>query len=108
MGVLAELGSMPNVTLMPRTTVIGWFDGNIFGAVERVNDHVRVPDPYEPRQRYWKIIAKRAVLAAGAEERPVAFGGNDMPGVMLASAMRTYANRYAAAAGQLRRRLRQQ
>jgi sarcosine oxidase subunit alpha len=27
------------------------------------------------------------------------FGGNDVPGVMLASAMRTYANRYAAAAG---------
>ena len=98
-GVLAELAAMPNVTLMPRTTVVGWFDGNVFGAVERVNDHVAAPDPYEPRQRYWKIIAKRAVLAAGAEERPVAFGGNDTPGVMLASAMRTYANRYAAAAG---------
>ncbi|WP_373503324.1 glycine cleavage T C-terminal barrel domain-containing protein, partial [Aestuariivirga sp.] len=52
-----------------------------------------------PRQRYWRIIAKRAVLAAGAEERPIAFGGNDVPGVMVASAMRTYANRYAAAAG---------
>ena len=98
-GVLAELASLPNVTLMPRTTVIGWFDGNVFGAVERVNDHVAVPDPYEPRQRYWRIIARRAVLAAGAEERPVAFGGNDVPGVMLASAMRAYANRYAAAAG---------
>jgi len=98
-GVIAELGSMPNVTLMPRTTVMGWFDGNIFGAVERVNDHLAEPAPYEPRQRYWKILAKRAVLAAGAEERPVAFGGNDMPGVMTASAMRTYANRYAAAAG---------
>lgn len=98
-GVLAELASMPNVTLMPRTTVVGWFDGNVFGAVERVSDHVAVPDPNEPRQRYWRIIAKRAVLAAGAEERPVAFGGTDVPGVMLASAMRHYANRYAAAAG---------
>ena len=98
-GVIAELASMPNVTLMPRTTVVGWFDGNVFGAVERVNDHVAVPDVYEPRQRYWRIIARRAVLAAGAEERPVAFGGNDVPGVMVASAMRTYANRYAAAAG---------
>jgi sarcosine oxidase subunit alpha len=98
-GVLAELASLPTVTLMPRTTVMGWFDGNIFGAVERVNDHVVVPDPYEPRQRYWRIIAKRAVLAAGAEERPVAFGGNDVPGVMLASAMRSYANRYGVAAG---------
>jgi len=98
-GVIAELASMPDVTLMPRTTVFGWYDGNIFGAVERVNDHVLAPSPYEPRQRYWRIFAKKAVLAAGAEERPIAFGGNDVPGVMLASAMRHYANRYAVAAG---------
>ncbi len=98
-GVIAELASLPNVTLMPRTTVFGWFDGNVFGAVERVNDHVAEPSPYEPRQRYWRIIAKKAVLAAGAEERPIAFGGNDVPGVMLASAMRHFANRYAVAAG---------
>ena len=98
-GVIAELASMSNVTLMPRTTVFGWFDGNIFGAAERINDHVAAPSPYEPRQRYWRIIARRAVLAAGAEERPIAFGGNDVPGVMLASAMRTFANRHAAAAG---------
>ncbi len=96
---IAELGSMANVTLMPRTTIFGWYDGNIFGAVERVNDHVLEPSPYEPRQRYWRMMAKRAVLATGAEERPIVFGGNDVPGVMLASAMRTYANRYAAAAG---------
>ncbi len=98
-GVIAELEGMANVTLMPRTTVFGWYDGNVFGAVERVNDHVLAPSPYEPRQRYWRIVAKKAVLAAGAEERPVAFGGNDVPGVMLASAMRHYANRHAAAAG---------
>ncbi len=98
--VIAELASMPNVTLMPRTTVFGWFDGNIFGAVERVNDHVSAPSHNEPRQRYWRVIAKKAVLAAGAEERPIVFGGNDVPGVMTASAMRHYANRYAAAAGQ--------
>ena len=90
---------MPNVILMPRTTVFGWYDGNVFGAIERVNDHVAVPPPHEPRQRYWRIFAKRAVLAAGAEERPIVFGANDVPGVMLASAMRTYANRYAVAAG---------
>jgi len=98
-GVIAELASLPNVTLMPRTTIFGWFDGNIFGAVERVNDHVLAPSPYEARQRYWRIIAKKAVLAAGAEERSVAMGGNDIPGVMVASAMRHFANRHAAAAG---------
>ncbi len=99
MATLSELKTMPNVTLMPRTTIFGWYDGNVFGALERVNDHVLEPSPYEPRQRYWRIIAKRAVMATGAEERPIVFGGNDVPGVMLASAMRTYANRYAAAAG---------
>ena len=100
MATISELGSMPNLTLMPRATIFGWYDDNIFGAVERVNDHVLEPSPYEPRQRYWRIMAKRAVMATGAEERPIVFGGNDVPGVMLASAMRTYANRYAAAAGQ--------
>ncbi len=99
MAGIAELSAMPNVTLMPRTTIFGWYDDNIFGAVERVNDHVLEPSPYEPRQRYWRIMAKRAVMATGAEERPIVFGGNDVPGVMLAGALRTYANRYAAAAG---------
>jgi heterotetrameric sarcosine oxidase alpha subunit len=99
MATINELSSMLNVTLMPRTTIFGWYDGNIFGAVERVNDHVLEPSPYEPRQRYWRIMAKRAVMATGAEERPIVFGGNDVPGVMTAGALRTYANRYAAAAG---------
>ncbi|MDO8353375.1 MAG: sarcosine oxidase subunit alpha family protein [Aestuariivirga sp.] len=99
MAGISELSAMPNVTLMPRTTIFGWYDGNIFGAVERVNDHVLEPSPYEPRQRYWRIMAKRAVMATGAEERPIVFGGNDVPGVMTAGALRTYANRYAAAAG---------
>jgi methylglutamate dehydrogenase subunit C len=76
-GVLAELASMPNVTLMPRTTVFGCFDGNVFGAVERVGDHLATPPAFLPRQRYWRIFAGKAVLAAGAEERPIVFGGND-------------------------------
>jgi sarcosine oxidase subunit alpha len=99
MAGIAELSAMSNVTLMPRTTIFGWYDDNIFGAVERVNDHVLEPSPYEPRQRYWRIMAKRAVMATGAEERPIVFGGNDVPGVMTAGALRTYANRYAAAVG---------
>ena len=97
--VVAELSSTPNAILMLRTTIFGWYDGNVFGAVERVNDHVFEPPRYEPRQRYWRIFAKRAVLAAGAEERPIVFGGNDVPGVMLASAVRTYVNRYGVTPG---------
>jgi len=84
---------------MPRTTVIGIYDGGPYAALERVADHLPVPPPHQPRQRFWKIVAKRAVLAAGAIERPLVFGGNDRPGIMLASAMRTYLNRFAVAPG---------
>ncbi len=97
--VLEELAGLPEVRIMPCTTVFGVFDGDTYGALERVNDHVLTPPAHQPRQRLWRIVAKRAVLAAGALERGIAFGGNDRPGVMLASAMRTYANRFAVAAG---------
>lgn len=95
----AELAAMPEVTILRRTVVFGAYDTGTFGALERVNDHVLVPPAHEPRQRYWKIVARRAVLASGAIERPVVFGGNDQPGVMMASAVRTYVDRFAAAPG---------
>ena len=97
--VAAELAALPNVRLMPRTTVFGSYDHGVFGALERVNDHVATPPEFEPRQRLWRIVARQCVLAAGAIERPLLFGNNDLPGVMLAGAARTYANRYAALAG---------
>lgn len=95
----AELQSMPNVRVMMRTTAFGWYDGNVFGAVERVQKHVRHPAPHLPVERLWRIVARHALLATGAEERPLVFGGNDRPGVMMASAMRTYLNRYGVAPG---------
>ncbi|AYG60148.1 sarcosine oxidase subunit alpha family protein [Rhizobium jaguaris] len=97
---LDELQSFENVTLMPRTTVFGWYDGNVFGAVEKVQKHVAMPSPDLPVERLWRIVAKRAILATGAEERPLVFGGNDKPGVMMAGAMRSYLNRYGVVAGQ--------
>lgn len=94
-----SLDAMSNVRVLRRTTVFGVYDGGTYGAVERVADHLPVPAPHQPRQRLWKIVAKRAVLAAGAIERPIVFGGNDRPGVMMASAVRTYLNRFATPAG---------
>ena len=95
----AELALLTGVRIMRRTTVTSVFDHGHYGAVERVNDHVAALPEHEPRQRSWKIIAKRSVLAAGALERAIAFGNNDRPGVMLAGAARSYINRYAAAPG---------
>jgi len=94
-----ELRSFEEVRILQRTTVFGVYDGATYGAVERVADHVSEPAPDQPRQRLWKIVAKRVILASGAIERPIVFGGNDKPGVMLASAVRTYVNRYAVLPG---------
>ncbi|SJM30304.1 sarcosine oxidase subunit alpha family protein [Mesorhizobium delmotii] len=91
----AEFESLPNIRVMRRTTVFGVFDHGIYGAVERVSDHL--PEPGDKvRQTLWRITAKRVILAAGATERPIAFADNDRPGIMLAGAMRAYANRWAA------------
>ncbi len=94
-----ELAALDNVRLFARTTIFGVYDSGVYGALERVADHLPVPPPHRPRQRLWRIVAKRAVLAAGAVERPIAFAGNDRPGVMMASAVRAYLNRYAVACG---------
>ena len=95
---VAELAALPNVRVMNRTTIIGAFDHGIYGAVERVSDHLPTPLDGKPRQVLWRIYTKQTILAAGAVERPIAFENNDRPGIMLASALRTYANRYAVAA----------
>jgi len=97
--VLAELAASDRVTIMPRTTLFGVYDHGSYGALERVADHLPVPPPHMPRQRLWRIVATHAVLAAGAVERPVGFGNNDLPGIMLAGAVRAYVNRFGVVPG---------
>ena len=98
-GVVAELVSLPNVRLMARTTVLAAMDHGIYSAVERVSDHLAEPLPGKPRQTLWRIYSQRAILTAGATERPIPFENNDRPGVMLAGALRAYANRWGVAVG---------
>ncbi|WP_299605549.1 sarcosine oxidase subunit alpha family protein [uncultured Tateyamaria sp.] len=97
---VAELASLPNVRLMARTTVIGAFDHGIYGAVERISDHLAKAPRGKPRQILWRIYAKQTLLCAGATERPIAFDNNDRPGIMLAASLRAYANRWAATPAQ--------
>ncbi len=98
-GVAAELASLPNVRLMPRTTVTSVHDGGTYGALERVSRHLEAVPEHAPRDCFWRIAARHAVLAAGAIERPIAFPDNDRPGVMLAGAVRAYVTRWAASPG---------
>ncbi|MEL7344377.1 MAG: 2Fe-2S iron-sulfur cluster-binding protein, partial [Pseudomonadota bacterium] len=92
--IAAELASMPNVRVMPRTTVYGSYDHGIYGALER-----RTDGPGKPRHVLWRIYSKRAILAAGATERSIAFANNDRPGIMQAGAIRAYANRFGVTPG---------
>ena len=88
-----------NIRLLTRTCVFGRYDDLTFGAVERVSDHLGEDNHDLPRQRRWMIHARQFVCAAGAIERPLVFDGNDRPGVMLASAARTYVNHFAVLPG---------
>ena len=91
---LALLAGRANVTLLPRTTAFGYFPHNMLGLCERLTDQLATPRAQAPRERLWQVRAREVVLASGAIERPLIFPGNDRPGVMLASAARSYLNRY--------------
>ncbi|WP_413720352.1 sarcosine oxidase subunit alpha family protein [Silicimonas sp. MF1-12-2] len=95
--VLAKLSELPNVRIMERTTITGAYDGGTFAALERVALH-HAPSSAPP-ECFWRISAKRAVLATGALERTIAFPMNDRPGVMQAGAVRAYLNRWGVAPG---------
>ncbi len=94
-----DLAGRPDVTLLPRTTAFGYYDGSLVGAVERVTDHLSARPAHVPRQRYWKIRAKAVVLATGAFERGIAYANNDLPGTLLANAAHTYVERYGVRPG---------
>ncbi|WP_299610450.1 sarcosine oxidase subunit alpha family protein [uncultured Tateyamaria sp.] len=97
--MVGKLSAMDNVRLMPRTTVTGAHDGGTFGALERVSHHVEQIPRGGVKETFWRIAAKRSVLAAGAIERHIAFQNNDRPGIMGAGAVRAYLNRFGVSPG---------
>src|SRR5690606_17547838 len=95
----ARLKAMPNVRVLTRTTVFGYYNHGLLGLEERVSDHLDRPGRDMPRERLWQVRAKRVVIATGAIERHMVFANNDRPGIMLASAARTFLNHYGVAVG---------
>ena len=94
---IAKLQDMPNVTLRSRCMGAGVYDHGYALGYERVADHT--PGSDAPRHRLWRIRAGQIVTATGAIERPLSFAGNDIPGVMLASAVRDYAVDFGVSIG---------
>ncbi|MCY3988187.1 MAG: sarcosine oxidase subunit alpha, partial [Gammaproteobacteria bacterium] len=66
---------------------------------QRCAGHTGSSDGGGVRERLWRVRARQVVLAQGSLERPLAFCNNDRPGVMLASAVSAYVERYAVLPG---------
>ena len=97
--IISELKSMPNVIVKNRSQVFGYYDHNMLVMSERVSDHLPKTENYTPKQRLWYIRAKEVVISSGSIERPLVFGNNDTPGVMLSSAAKEYLKVYGVLVG---------
>ena len=97
--VLQELAQCPEVVLLSRSTVFGYYDHNFLTILERCGDRPGEPGTEGVRQREWRVRARRVILAQGSHERPLVFPNNDRPGVMLASAVSGYIRRYGVCPG---------
>ncbi|CAM2197715.1 Sarcosine oxidase subunit alpha [Paraburkholderia kururiensis] len=97
--VEADLAHMPDVKVLTRSTAFGYQDHNLVTVAQRLTDHLPVSMRKGSRELLWKIRAKRVILATGAHERPIVFGNNDLPGVMMASAVSGYIHRYGVLPG---------
>jgi len=97
--IISELKSMPNVTVKNRSQVFGYYDHNMLVMSERISDHLPKTNKYTPKQRLWYIRAKEVLISSGSIERPLVFGNNDTPGVMLSSAAKEYLKIYGVLVG---------
>ena len=94
-----QLKSMPNVIVKNRSQVFGYYDHNMMVMLERTKDHIENPNEFTPRQKLWYIRAKEVIVSTGSIERPLVFGNNDRPGIMLASAAKEYMKVYGVLVG---------
>ena len=91
--ILKELHEAKNVRFMLSTTLIGIHSKGVCNAIQKQRTSVAL------NFVHWQINTKFTVLCTGASERSVAFPNNDRPGIMLASAVKTYLKRFAVCPG---------
>jgi sarcosine oxidase subunit alpha len=97
LAVLAELDSQvsaePGIEVLTDSVVLGRYDGNWLAVLERGGGPA-------DRERLIRARAKMLVAAPGLIERPYVVQGNDLPGVMLSTAVRRLINLYAVRPGE--------
>ncbi len=87
----AQVAAHPSIEVMTDSVVTGRYDDNWVAVMQRhVGDSI---------ERLVKVRAGVLVVAAGLIERPYVFAGNDLPGVLLSTAVRRLVNLYAVKPG---------
>jgi sarcosine oxidase subunit alpha len=112
-GVRDDPPTGPHVSILSNATALGVYDDGYAvvldrsrrpsrgwtGAVVTGDERQEFRFPYG-EDVVWHVRAGRVVLATGALERPIAFAGNDLPGVMLAGAAAEYVDGYGVRLGE--------
>ena len=97
LAALAELAGQvaaePGIEVLTDAVVLGRYDGNWIAVLDRQGGGAEA-------ERLVKARAKILVVAPGLIERPYVFAGNDLPGVMLSTAVRRLINLYAVKPGE--------
>jgi sarcosine oxidase subunit alpha len=77
---IRKLQSLSNVTILSGCYCFGLYEGNLLAVLQ--------PNPHpHAAERLIHLRARRVVVATGAYETPLLFPNNDLPGVMLSSAV---------------------
>ena len=97
-GEIAAAVSSSGGRVLTRTSASGLWDDNFICLSQKLTEPGQIPEG-GLTQRYWHVRAAEVVLATGAIERPLTFANNDVPGVMLSQAVRTYVRRFDVVPG---------
>jgi sarcosine oxidase, subunit alpha len=87
-----QVAAEPGVEVLTDAVALGRYDGNAVAILERRHGGAAA-------ERLIRARAKTLVVAPGLIERPYVFAGNDLPGVMLSTAVRRLINLYAVRPG---------
>jgi sarcosine oxidase, subunit alpha len=92
-----QVAAEPGIEVLTDSVVLGRYDGNWIAVLER---SPAGPMPGAAAERLIKARAKSLVVAPGLIERPYVIQGNDLPGVMVSTAVRRLINLYAVRPGE--------
>ncbi len=97
--MIDELTVLDNLMILTKSTAFGLYDHNFVCISQELSCGQIESSSLMPRQRLHRVRAKQIIFATGAFERPLVFARNDLPGIMQASSVSTYVNRYGVAPG---------